>query len=58
MPATRQELFDLFARLGISTTTAEHPPVFTVEEAKKVHDDIPGGTARTSSARTKRAPSG
>ncbi|MBL8791713.1 MAG: prolyl-tRNA synthetase associated domain-containing protein [Rhizobiales bacterium] len=43
MPATRQELFDLFGKLGISITTAEHPPVFTVEEAKKVHDDIPGG---------------
>ena len=43
MPATRQELFELFGKLGITTTTAEHPPVFTVEEAKKVHDNIPGG---------------
>mgnify|MGYP000875212975 FL=1 len=43
MPATRQELFDLFGKLGITTKTAEHPPVFTVEEAKKVHDGIPGG---------------
>lgn len=29
--------------LGIATTTVDHSPVFTVEEAKKVHDAIPGG---------------
>lgn len=43
MPATRQELFDMLAGLGIAVKTAVHDPVFTVEEAKKVHDDIPGG---------------
>lgn len=43
MPATRQELFDMLAGLGITVKTAEHDPVFTVEEAKKVHDGIPGG---------------
>jgi Ala-tRNA(Pro) deacylase len=43
MPATRQDLLDRFERLGIRTETHEHPPVFTVEEAKKVHDGIAGG---------------
>jgi len=33
----------MFSKLGIAVTTAEHAPVFTVEEAKRVHDGIPGG---------------
>jgi Ala-tRNA(Pro) deacylase len=43
MPATRTELMNLFDKLGISTSTVDHEPVFTVEEAQKVHGDIPGG---------------
>lgn len=43
MPATRQELFQRFQSLGISAKTHEHAPVFTVEEAKRVHDGIAGG---------------
>ena len=43
MPATRQELFALFDELAIKTTTIEHIPVFTVEDAQKVHGDIKGG---------------
>ena len=43
MPATRQELFALFDELAIKTTTIEHIPVFTVEDARKVHGDIKGG---------------
>src|SRR5882724_12250563 len=43
MTATRQELFALFDLLGIRTTTTEHEPVFTVEEAKKVHAGMAGG---------------
>jgi Ala-tRNA(Pro) deacylase len=43
MPASRAELFALFDQLKIVTTTVDHLPVFTVEEAKKIHDDIPGG---------------
>lgn len=43
MPATRQELFQRFHNLGISAKTHEHAPVFTVEEAKRVHDGIAGG---------------
>ncbi len=43
MPASRKDLFALFDKLQIKTSTVEHVPVFTVDEAKKVHDRIPGG---------------
>ncbi len=43
MPATRDDLFQCFKSLGIITTTNSHMPVFTVEQAQLVHDDIPGG---------------
>ncbi len=43
MPATRDALLDFLDQLGIITTTKDHAPVFTVEEARDVHGDIPGG---------------
>ena len=43
MPASRQDLFALFDKLEIKTSTVEHIPVFTVDEAKRVHDQIHGG---------------
>ena len=43
MPASRDDLFQRFKDLGITTTTLDHAPVFTVEEARKVHDGLPGG---------------
>ena len=43
MPASRAELFQRFKDLGIETRTLDHAPVFTVEEAKHFHDDMPGG---------------
>jgi hypothetical protein len=42
MAATPAELFALFDRLGIEHSTIEHPPFFTVEEARPWHDKIPG----------------
>jgi Ala-tRNA(Pro) deacylase len=42
MPATPDELFALFDRLGIEHSTIEHPAFFTVEEARPWHDRIPG----------------
>jgi Ala-tRNA(Pro) deacylase len=42
VPATPAELFALFDRLGIEHSTVEHPPFFTVEEARPWHDKIPG----------------
>ena len=43
MPATRDELFARFKALGLETTTRDHAPVFTVEEAQALRGEIPGG---------------
>lgn len=43
MPATREELFARLSSLGIETKTVDHPPVFTVEEARALRGEIPGG---------------
>ena len=43
MPAQRDQLFARFESLGIAVTTREHPPVFTVEEARALRGTIPGG---------------
>jgi len=42
MPATPDELFAFFDRLGIEHSTVSHPPFFTVEEGRPWHDLIPG----------------
>lgn len=41
-PATPGDVFRRFDELGIETRTVEHPPVFTVEEAKRLRGQIPG----------------
>lgn len=41
-PASRQDLFARLAGLAIETMTREHPPVFTVEEARALRGEIPG----------------
>ena len=43
MPATRQDLFARLNGLGIATRTFEHAPVFTVDEARRLRGEIPGG---------------
>jgi Ala-tRNA(Pro) deacylase len=42
MPASRQDLFDGLADLGIKTTTLEHPPVFTVAESGELERQLSG----------------
>jgi len=37
-----QQLFARLDQLGISHRTVEHPPVFTVDEAKAVRGNLPG----------------
>ena len=37
-----QQLFSRLAELGVVHRTVEHPPVFTVEEAKAVRGNLPG----------------
>lgn len=43
MPLNRADLMSRFSTLGIETRTREHPPVFTVEEARALRGQIPGG---------------
>jgi Ala-tRNA(Pro) deacylase len=43
MPAAaRDDLMAFLARLNIATTTIDHPPVFTVEEAQSLRGLVPG----------------
>lgn len=42
MPATPDDLFQLFHSLGIETVTVEHPPLFTVEESQGLRGEIAG----------------
>jgi Ala-tRNA(Pro) deacylase len=42
MPATREDLTAMLARLGIATTTVEHAPLFTVEDAMALRGEVPG----------------
>src|SRR5436190_24370028 len=37
-----QQLFARLHELGIAQRTVEHPPVFTVEQAKALRGDLPG----------------
>lgn len=43
MPKIRADLMSFLDKLGISTITTDHEPVFTVEQAQRVHGDIAGG---------------
>ena len=43
MPATRQDLFARFDRLGIATHTVEHEAVFTVAESSRLERELAGG---------------
>lgn len=47
VPASRADLFAMLRSLGIETTTHEHPPVFTVEEAKAHCAHLPGGHCKS-----------
>jgi len=42
MPATPEDLFALFDRLGIQVATHHHEAAFTVEQGNAVWGDIPG----------------
>ncbi len=42
MAATRDDLMKFLHGLDIETATVEHPPLFTVEESKRLRGEIPG----------------
>jgi Ala-tRNA(Pro) deacylase len=43
MPATMDDLLAYLDSLGLKVTTVHHPPVFTVEEAKRLRGELAGG---------------
>ncbi|MAF49051.1 MAG: prolyl-tRNA synthetase associated domain-containing protein [Rhodospirillales bacterium] len=47
MPASESELFERLGRLGIETQTKRHAPMFTVEDAKALRGDMPGGHCKS-----------
>ena len=53
-PASEQKLFARLADLGIKVVTVEHPPVFTVEEAKRLRGSLPGGHCKSLFLRNKK----
>src|SRR5258707_13717869 len=46
MAATRTELEEYLAKLGVAVTTVEHPPVFTVDEAQSLRGEIAGAHSK------------
>ena len=42
MPATPQDLFAFLEKIGITTQTVEHAPLFTVEESQALRGEIAG----------------
>lgn len=52
--ATPATLFARLDELGIGHRTVEHPPVFTVEEAKAVRDRLAGGHTKNLFLRNKK----
>ena len=53
-PATSGDLFARLESLGIEARTVEHPPVFTVEEAKALRGELPGAHIKNLFLRNKK----
>lgn len=54
MPATPQDLFARFDHLAIAYTTHTHPPLFTVEDSKRLRGELPGGHCKNLFLRDKK----
>ena len=53
-PLGETDLMQRLAALGIVTRTVGHPPVFTVEEAKRLRGELPGGHCKSLFLRNKK----
>lgn len=53
-PAGPADLLRRLEALGIATRTVRHPPVFTVEEAKALRGELPGGHIKNLFLRNKK----
>lgn len=54
VPATPADLLRRLEALGIQAETATHPPVFTVEEAKRLRGELPGAHTKNLFVRDKK----
>ena len=54
MPTTPDQLFAALDALGIPHQTVKHPPVFTVEQARALRGQIPGGHTKNLFLRDKK----
>jgi Ala-tRNA(Pro) deacylase len=54
MPASPDDLFAYFDRLGIQHTSVCHPPLFTVEESQSLRGQIAGGHTKNLFLKDKR----
>ncbi len=54
MPASPEQLFAALDALGIAHATVQHPPVFTVEQARALRGQLPGGHTKNLFLRDKK----
>ena len=54
MPATPDDLAAFLAYTGVSPETVSHPPLFTVEESRRLRGKIPGGHTKNLFLKDKR----
>jgi Ala-tRNA(Pro) deacylase len=54
MPKTTEQLFATLDALGIPHSTQQHPPLFTVEQSRKLRGQIPGGHTKNLFLRDKK----
>jgi len=54
IPTSPDQLFAHLEGLGIHTKTVQHPPVFTVDEAKALRGDLPGAHIKNLFLRNKK----
>ncbi len=54
LPTSPDDLLGRLEELGIKTETVRHPPVFTVEEAKALRGELPGGHVKNLFLRNKK----
>ncbi len=47
MSATPEQLLARLGALGIEAATHRHPPLFTVEDSKRLRGDLPGGHCKS-----------
>ena len=54
LPTSPEQLLARLTELGLSCRTVSHPPVFTVEQAKALRGELPGGHVKNLFLRNKK----